>query len=126
MPGETNTPDDSTVLVVDDNRPLADGFARILWEDFEVLTAYSAADAMELLDASVDVVILDRRLPDTTGDALLDRIRDADFDCRVAMVSAADPSPGLDCDTYLTKPIGDSEVLHETVTELADGHETSR
>lgn len=118
--------DDSTVLVVDDNRPLADGFARLLSEDFEVRTAYNGADALELLDASVDVVVLDRRLPDTTGDAILDEIRDGEFDCRVAMVSATDPSPGLDCDTYLTKPLSDSAVLRETVTRLADGHETSR
>lgn len=117
---------DSTVLIVDDDRPIADGFARILSEDFDVLTAYNGADALELLGEDVDVAILDRGLPDISGDVLLEEIRGGDFDCRVAMVSAKDPSPNLDCDSYLTKPLSNSDVLHETVTELVDGHETCR
>lgn len=114
-----------TVLVVDDNRPLADGFERILSKEYDVQTAYNGTDARALLDDSIDVVLLDRRLPDTSGDALLEEIRDTGLKCRVAMISAADPSPNLDCDAYLTKPLSGIDRLHETVTELADGHETS-
>ncbi|WP_132056828.1 response regulator [Halorussus amylolyticus] len=117
---------DPTVLVVDDNRPLADGFAKILSEEYDVLTAYSAADARELFDTDLDVVLLDRRLPDGCGDDLLGEIRAEGLDCRVAVISASSPSPDLDCDAYLTKPVGDAERLYETVTELVDGRETSR
>lgn len=119
-------PDESTVLVVDDNRPLADGFAALLSGDHEVRTAYTGERALALLDDEVDVVLLDRDLPDTTGDDLLAEIRSSDLDCRVAMVSAADPSPELDCDAYLTKPLSESGLLSETVTELADGRPASR
>lgn len=114
-----------TVLVVDDNRPLADGFERLLSKEYDVLTAYNGTDARELLDESVDVVLLDRRLPDTTGDVLLEEIRSAGLDCRVAMISAADPSSDLDCDAYLTKPLSEIDRLHETVSQLVDGRGTS-
>lgn len=111
-----------TVLVVDDNRPLADGFAHVLSEEYDVKTAYSAADARELFDPMVDVVLLDRRLPDGSGEELLGELRDYEFDCRVAIVSADDPSPELDYDAYLTKPVTDTAVLHRTVADLLDGN----
>jgi len=114
-----------TVLVVDDDRPLADGFADHLSSEFEVRTAYTGEEALDRLDEAVDVVLLDRGLPDTSGDAVLEAIRASDFDCRVAMVSGEQPSPDLDCDAYLTKPLSGIGVLSDTVTELVDGSEVS-
>lgn len=115
-----------TVLIVDDNRPLADGFAAHLSPDFEVRTAYTGEGALDRLDESVDVVLLDRGLPDTRGEAVLESIRSSGLDCRVAMVSADDPSPELDYDAYLTKPLSEIQTLSDTVSELADGHETAQ
>jgi len=115
-----------TVLVVDDDRPIADGFTAHLSPEFEVRTAYTGEQALDRLDDSVDVVLLDRGLPDTSGDAVLETIRASDLDCRVAMVSGEEPSPDLDCDVYLTKPLSEIAILSDTVTELADGSETSR
>jgi len=113
--------DKNTVLVVDDNRPLADGFARALASDYDVRTAYTFTEARESLTPSVDVVLLDRHLPDGSGDDLLDEIRQGDHDYRIAVVSASSPSPDLDCDAYLTKPVGETDVLHETVSDLLGG-----
>ncbi|MFC4550201.1 MULTISPECIES: response regulator [Halorussus] len=112
--------DEPTVLVVDDNRPLADGFAKILEDEYEVLTAYGGEEALNLLDDSIDAVLLDRRLPDIPGDDVLREIRTGDYDCRVAVVSAADPNSDLDCEAYLTKPVWGSDVLRDTVTDLLD------
>jgi DNA-binding response OmpR family regulator len=114
-----------TVLVVDDNRPLADGFTAHLSSEFEVRTAYTGEQALDRLDDSVDVVLLDRGLPDTSGDAVLETIRATGPDCRVVMVSGEEPSPELDCDAYLTKPLSEIDVLSDTVAELADGSDTS-
>lgn len=111
--------EETTILVVDDNRPLADGFARILAEEYEVLTAYEGKRALELFTESIDVVLLDRRLPDIPGDEVLAEIREREYDCSVAMVSAGEPDPSLDCDAYLTKPVRSSVVLHDTVSNLA-------
>jgi DNA-binding response OmpR family regulator len=109
-----------TVLIVDDNRPLADGFARALPDEYETLTAYNAAEARESLHDEVDVVLLDRRLPDTPGDQLLEEIRASDYDCRVAMVSAEEPHTArdLDYDSYLTKPLSGVEAVRQAVSDL--------
>ncbi|WP_134668932.1 response regulator transcription factor [Halorussus marinus] len=117
---------DTTVLVVDDDRPLADGFTAHLSSHFEVRTAYTGEAALDRLDEAVDVVLLDRGLPDTRGDAVLEAIRASDVDCRIAMVSGEQPSADLDCDAYLTKPLSAVDALSATVTELVDGSDTSR
>ncbi|WP_135824684.1 response regulator transcription factor [Halorussus ruber] len=114
--------DNPAVLVVDDNRPLADGFASALPERYEVQTAYTAEEARASFHEELDVVLLDRNLPDTHGDKLLEEIRDAECDCRVAVVPAAQPTSDLDCDTYLTKPLSGVEAVRETVADLLDGN----
>ncbi|WP_137284445.1 response regulator transcription factor [Halorussus salinisoli] len=111
-----------TILIVDDNRPLADGFARALPEEYEVLTAYTGKEARESFHEDVDAVLLDRRLPDVSGDELLDEIREGEFDCRIAVVSADQQSSDLDCDTYLTKPLAGPDVVRDTVEDLLDGN----
>ncbi|WP_157971607.1 response regulator [Halorussus litoreus] len=111
-------PDKEKVLVIDDDRPLADGFARALSSEYDVRTAYSVEQARESLDPDIDAVLLDRRLPDGSGDELLEEIRDRDHDYRVAMVSGESPDPNLDCDTYVTKPLAGTDAVQETVEEL--------
>jgi len=120
-------PETPTVLIVDDNRPLADGFAKALPDDYETLTAYSAAEARKSLHDDIDVVLLDRRLPDVPGDELLEEIRASDYECRVAMVSAEEPHTArdLDYDSYLTKPLSGVEAVQQAVSDLLDG-EVSR
>ena len=109
-----------TVLIVDDKRDVADTYAIWLRDEYEVRTAYSGAEALEQLDAAVDVVLLDRRMPDLHGDEVLERIRDRDLDCRVAMVTAVEPDfdiIGMGFDTYLVKPVFGDELL-ETIDHL--------
>nr|WP_115797902.1 response regulator [Halorussus sp. JP-T4] len=113
----TETP---TVLIVDDNRPLADGFARALPDEYDVVTAYTGEEARESFHEGVDAVLLDRRLPDASGDDILDEIRASDCDCRVAVVSADERPPDFECDTYLTKPLAGTDVIRETVADLLD------
>lgn len=120
---EPTTSETPTVLIVDDNRPLADGFEKALQDECETHTAYTAAEARETLrdDVDIDVVLLDRHLPDAPGDKLLEEIRDDGYDCRVAMVSAYEQTEDLDYDRYLTKPLSGVETVRETVAELFDG-----
>jgi DNA-binding response OmpR family regulator len=97
-----------TILVVDDERDLADLYAMWAGEEYRTMTAYGGEDALEKIDETVDVVLLDRRMPDLTGDEVLERIRDEGYEVRVVMITAVDP--GLDIiemefDKYLTKPI---------------------
>lgn len=112
---------DATVLIVEDCEALADGYAAFLEGDHTVRTAYSGAAAMDRLDGTVDVVLIDRRLPDLSGADLLERISGADGHWTVAVLSGLEPDGDLaagDVDAYLTKPI-DGEGLNDLVDRLA-------
>jgi DNA-binding response OmpR family regulator len=101
------------VLVVDDEEELADLYATWLPDAYDVRTAYSGADALQMLGDDVSAVLLDRHMPTTSGDEVLEKIRSRDLDCRVAMVTAVDP--GFDIvemgfDTYVVKPCSRREI----------------
>lgn len=66
-----------TILIVDDDRSVADTFARILkLEGFAVATAMSAEAGLEIADnAAPDAIILDMRMPITNGLQFLRNIR---------------------------------------------------
>lgn len=109
------------VLVVDDESQLADLFATWLASDWETETAYDGPTALEKLDDSVDVVLLDRRMPSQSGDDVLERIREEGYDCRVVMVTAVDPDFDIiemAFDDYLVKPVSKDELrdVVESVT----------
>ncbi len=79
------------VLVVEDEPDLADLYATWLRGEYRVRVAYGGREALEKLDDEVEVVLLDRRMPDLSGDEALKEIRERGFDCRVAMVTAVEP-----------------------------------
>jgi DNA-binding response OmpR family regulator len=113
----TDTP---TVLVVDDETEITALYGEWLGDDYQVRRAYNGAEALEEVDEDVDVVLLDRRMPDLSGDEVLTEIRDRGLDCRVAMVTAVDPDfdiLALGFDDYLVKPVSRDD-LHETVERL--------
>jgi len=97
-----------TILVVDDERDLADLYAMWVGEDYEVITAYDGQTALDRVSEGIDVVLLDRHMPDITGDRVLEEIRAGGYDCWVIMVTAVDPGLDiveLDIDDYVTKPV---------------------
>lgn len=100
---------DATVLVVDDEERAADTYATALQSEYNVLTAYSGSEALSLIDDHVDVVLLDRRMPEMSGDEVLEEIQNRKLDCRVAMVTAVNPDFDilkLGFDDYVVKPVG--------------------
>lgn len=109
-----------TVLVVEDDADLADLYATWLAEHCEVRVANAGEAALERLDAEVDVVLLDRRMPRLSGDEVLSAIRERGVDCRVAMVTAVEPDfdiVEMGLDDYLVKPVSGDELV-ETVDRL--------
>ncbi|MFB6218189.1 MAG: HalX domain-containing protein [Halobacteriaceae archaeon] len=108
------------VLVVDDEADLASLYAAWLDAEYEVTTATSGGEALDEIDDGTDVVLLDRRMPELSGDEVLAAIRDRDIDCRVAMVTAVNPEFDvieMGFDDYLLKPV-DREELLATVDRL--------
>jgi DNA-binding response OmpR family regulator len=112
--------DTPTVLVVDDVRDLADLYAAWLDEEYQVRTAYGGEEAIEGLDRTVDVALIDRLMPAVSGDEVLEHVRREGFDCRVAMVTAVEPDFDIiemGFDEYVVKPIRRDEIL-EAVESL--------
>ena len=108
------------VLAVDDEPRVAEAFALWLGDDYEMRTATGGEEALELMDESVDLVLLDRHMPGLSGDEVLERIREAGHDCKVAMVTAVDPDfdiVDLPFDDYVSKPV-DRSALRDAVERL--------
>lgn len=105
--------DGLNVLVVDDERGLADLYAVWLGDDHEVKTAYSGQEAVEKVTSDTDIVILDRRMPQMSGDKVLTIIRDRDLGCQVVMVTGVSADfdiLALPFDAYLSKPASEDDL----------------
>ena len=108
-----------TVLVVDDEQDIADIYTLQLQDEYDVRTVYGGPEAVEAIDGDVDVVLLDRRMPELSGNEVLDRIRADGYDCRVIMVTAIDPEFDIiemPFDDYLCKPV-DKETLEAAIEQ---------
>lgn len=108
-----------SVVIVDDEPQAADLFAEQLGGENDVTVAYGGPEALDIIDHTTDVVLLDRRMPDMTGDEVLDHIRKQEFGCRVVMVTAVEPEldiVDLPFEEYLTKPV-DADELRETIND---------
>lgn len=81
------------VLVVDDDQRLREMIAaRMRREAFEVVEAGSGYEALEMLhrtaDEDIDLVVMDIRMPGTSGLEIVRMLRDADRHVPVLLISA--------------------------------------
>lgn len=121
---------DETILVVEDDPTVTHLYNKFLEPEYTVVTTTTAAEAIavlrgetapegEKLPASVDTVLLDRRLPDEPGKVVLDTIAEESMECRVAMITGVEPDfdiIDMGFDLYILKPV--------TREELTDAVET--
>jgi DNA-binding response OmpR family regulator len=107
------------VLVVEDQRDLADSVARVLRrEGLAVDVAYDGGDALERTAiVDYDVVVLDRDLPVVHGDQVCRALVAAQAPARVLMLTASGTIAerveglGLGADDYLPKPFAYAELV---------------
>lgn len=109
-----------TVLIVEDERELADTYAQWLADDYHVNVVYSGEDGINQLTNNLDIALLDRRLPDMSGNDIITEIQEREINCRVAMITAVDPDFDIlrmNFDEYLVKPVL-KDNLNNCVTRL--------
>ncbi|MEZ3144390.1 response regulator [Halobaculum sp. MBLA0143] len=120
---DTDDISDVRVLVVDDEKEVADAYALRLRNVCDVEAAYSGPEALATVDEeTVDIVLLDRRMPEMSGDEVLQRLDERGFEGRVIMLTAVDPGfdvLDLPFDDYLRKP-----VEREGLEAAIDHHRT--
>ncbi|WP_332898505.1 response regulator [Haladaptatus sp. CMSO5] len=101
------------VLVVEDEKDIAELYAKWIGSTYDIEIAYTGREALDILDDSFDVILLDRNLPQMGGDEVLAWIRDQEFDCTVAIISAIEPDFDIyemGFDDYLVKPVGKDDL----------------
>ncbi|QAU13836.1 response regulator [Halorubrum sp. BOL3-1] len=105
---------DATVLAVDDEPDLAELYRVYLDPGYDVRIATGGEEALDAMDESVDVVLLDRRMPNMSGHEVLEEIRGGGYDARVAMLTAVEPDVDIvemPFDDYKTKPVTKEDLL---------------
>lgn len=117
--------DETTVLIVDDEADILELYEAYLVDASEIKTATNGTDALDLIDESVDVALLDRRMPEMTGDEVLKKFRKRGYTCPVIMVTAVSPDhdiTALPFNEYITKPVSRTELTAavDRVTNLSD------
>jgi DNA-binding response OmpR family regulator len=121
MPGQREPSEkQSTILILEDEEGLADLYTTWLTTDYTVRTTYTASEAQEAFNEEVDIALIDRRLPDGSGDEILRWVRQKHSKCRTAMVTAVNPDfdiVDMPFDDYLVKPVERSN-LKDTVGSL--------
>jgi DNA-binding response OmpR family regulator len=115
-PGASETPE-GRVLVVDDDEPLARMMAEFLAEHgFAADWAGGGRAALaKILADAPDVVVLDLRMPEMDGRALLEAIRARHLSPRVVLFSAdrevAAAARDLSCEAFVEKPFAPESLL---------------
>jgi len=108
------------VLVVEDDTELRAMYDRVLSAFYAVSTAATGADAVAAMTDDTDVVLLDRRLPDTDAATLVRDLKRRYGDCYVALVTVMQPDfdiVDLSIDDYLVKPVT-TDQLRDAVDRL--------
>jgi len=103
-----------TVLAVDDEPDLAELYRVYLAGAYDVRIATGGEEALSKMDDSVEVVLLDRRMPDMNGHEVLEQMRSAGYDARIAMLTAVEPDVDIidmPFDDYKTKPVTKEDIL---------------
>lgn len=109
-----------TVLVVEDDQELAETYSNWLEPKYDIRTTYSGSSGLTWYDQSVDIVLLDRCIPDLSGTTVIQTMEQRDNNDQKAMLTALEPKSELaelPCDEYLTKPVTKSQ-LREVVRDL--------
>ena len=106
------------ILIVDDDKSINAVFKAMLEEQgFNVNTASSGQEALSLADSSFDLVILDIKLPDITGEEVAKVMKERGMADNIVLMTGY-PELGDCIDTMgvgiqeiLLKPISPDEVL---------------
>jgi len=122
------------VLIVEDEKLLAKTLSTALKEaGYQTVVTHSAEQAEKRLlgEDHFDLVILDQRLPRTTGLELLKSVREQGVDSKVIFMTAFDTrdvkakAKKLDVDEYVRKPFDLDGMMHQVsvlIGEPGNGH----
>ncbi len=120
-----------TVLIVDDEPGIRELMATWLEGEYQVVTAADGEKALSVVDETIDIALLDRRMPGLSGDDLLEELRARDYQFPVGMITAVTPNidiVDMSFDDYVVKPVAKDELVRtvELLRKRADFDNQSR
>lgn len=132
---------DKKILVVDDEKPIADILQfNLTKEGYSVVTAYDGDEALEKVEAEKpDLILLDIMLPKRDGMEVVREVRKK-YDIPIIMITAKDSEIDkvlgleLGADDYVTKPFSTRELVarvkanmrrHQTTATVEEEEESS-
>ena len=114
----------NTILIVDDEKEIADVVELYLQNEYHVLKFYTGQDALDCIDSTrIDLAILDVMLPDIDGFTILKKIREK-YTFPVIMLTAKteylDKITGLTmgADDYIPKPFNPLELVARVKAQM--------
>jgi response regulator RpfG family c-di-GMP phosphodiesterase len=116
-----------TILLVDDEENIIKALVRLFRrEGYRIFKAGCGREGLELLkENEISVIVSDQRMPEMTGDEVLETLRDRGYEGRVVMVTALDPGMDIvdmDFEQYVCKPIGRDELRTIVRQEILRAH----
>ena len=123
-------PQRGTLLLVDDERENIDGIIGIIGEEFDILTADNAEEALDLMTKKkIQVIISDQKMPGMTGIELFMEAKKRHHNAtRIILTGYADIENVMtgindaEIYSYLTKPIVGAD-LRQKISEAFDYYE---
>lgn len=119
--GQTKAPEkEKTLLVVDNNKDLANNIARCFSQEYKIHLAYNGKQALDLIDKELPaLVISDVMMPEMDGYELCQKIKGTDRTRHIPVVlltakaAVEDKIAGLKygADDYLAKPFNAKELI---------------
>ena len=114
----------NTILIVDDEKEIADVVELYLQNEYHVLKFYTGQDALDCIESTrIDLAILDVMLPDIDGFTILKKIREK-YTFLVIMLTAKteylDKITGLTmgADDYIPKPFNPLELVARVKAQM--------
>lgn len=104
----------TSVAVVDDDKDYRQLYKLWLPEECDIIEAGDGRTGLQRIDDSIDAVLLDRQMPDRSGERVAAKLRQRSVTPAVVMISSVKPDVDIldiPVDSYLRKPADRDTLL---------------
>jgi two-component system response regulator CpxR len=104
----------TSVAVIDDDEDYRQLYRLWLPEEYDIIEAGDGRTGLQRIDDSVDAVLLDRQMPELSGEAVAATLRQRAVTPAVVMISSVKPDVDIldiPVDSYLRKPADRDTLL---------------